>query len=166
MINVLLVNDHTAVREALAIVFEREPDCTVVAQAVSLDEARGALDGYDVAVVDFDLDHGDGVTLIRELHQANPHGTILALTASTDRARFARAVEAGASGVVHKSARLSEIIGAMRCLGEGGQVHSPTELVELFRLAGQEREQRRDAQEALARLTPREREVLVALAEG
>jgi DNA-binding NarL/FixJ family response regulator len=166
VINVLLVDDHTAVREALAIVFEREPDCMVVAQAASLAEARDALDRYDVAVVDLDLEQGDGVTIVRELHQANPHGTILALTSSADRRRFAVAVEAGASGVVHKSARLSEVIGAMRCLGEGGQVHAAAELVELFHLAGQEREQRRDAEAALARLTPREREVLLALAEG
>lgn len=166
MIGVLLVFEHTSVREALAIVFERESDCTVVAQAGSLAEARDALERYDVAVVDLDLDQGDGVTLVHELHQANPHGTILTLTASDDRKRFARAVEAGASGVIHKSAKLGEIISAMRCLGEGGQVHTPTELVELFRLAGQEREQRRDAEEALGRLTPREREVLVALTDG
>jgi DNA-binding NarL/FixJ family response regulator len=166
VINVLLVDDHTAVREALAIVFEREPDCVVVAQAASLGEARNVLARYDVAVVDLDLEHDDGVTIVRELHQANPHGTILALTSSAERTRFAVAVEAGASGVIHKSARLSAIIGAVRCLGEGGQVHAAAELVELFHLAGQEREHRRDAEAALARLTPRERDVLLALAEG
>lgn len=164
MIRVLLVFEYTSVREALAIVFEREPDCTVIAQVGSLAEARDVLAGYDVAVVDLDL--RDGLTLVGELHHANPHGTILALTASDDRARFALAVGAGASGVVHKSARLSEIIGAMRCLGEGGQLHSSAELVELFHLAGREQAQRRDAQEALARLTPREREVIAALADG
>lgn len=166
MIRVLLVDDHVAVREALAIVFEREDDCTVVAQVGSLDEARAALADYDVAVVDLDLDHGDGETLIRELYQANPHGTILALTASAERTAIALAVEAGANGVLHKSVRLNDIIGAMRCLGEGGQLHSSAELLELIRLAGREREQRRDVELALARLTPRERDVLVALAEG
>jgi DNA-binding NarL/FixJ family response regulator len=166
MIRVLLVDDHTAVRQALAIVFAREPDCTVVAQVGSLAEARDALDRYDVAVVDLELHNGDGLTLIRELHHANSQGTILALTSSTDRKRLALTVAAGASGVLHKSARLSEIIGAMRCLGEGGQVHSPAELVELFRLASEERECQESAQEALGRLTPREREVLAALADG
>ena len=166
MIRVLLVDDHTAVRQALAIVFAREPDCTVVAQVGTLAEARDALDRYDVAVVDLELHNGDGLTLIRELHHANSQGTILALTASTDRKRLALAVEAGASGVLHKSAHLSEIIGAMRALSEGGQVHSPAELVELFRLASEERECQQSAQEALGRLTPREREVLTALADG
>ena len=166
MIRVLLVDDHTSVRQALSIVFEREPDCTVVAQAGSLDEARDVRDRYDVAVVDLDLHNGDSVTLIRELHEANRAGTILTLTSSNDRHRYALAVEAGASGVLHKSVKLSEIIGAMRCLGSGGQVHTTDELLELLRLAGRQREQERDAQEALASLTPREREVLRALADG
>jgi two-component system nitrate/nitrite response regulator NarL len=162
----MLVDDHTSVRQALSIVFEREPDCTVVAQVGSLDEARDVLDSYDVAVVDLDLHNGDGVTLIRELHETNPVGTILTLTTSTDRKRYALAVEAGASAVLHKSVKLSEIIGAMRCLGSGGQVHTADELIELLRLASHQREHERDAQEALARLTPREHEVLEALADG
>jgi two-component system nitrate/nitrite response regulator NarL len=166
VIRVLLVDDHTSVRQALSIVFERESDCSVVAQVGSLDEARDVLDGYDVAVVDLDLHNGDGVTLIRELHEANPIGTILTLTSSTDRKRYALAVEAGASGVLHKSMKLSEIIGAMRCLGSGGQVHTADELIELLRLASHQREQERGAQEALASLTPREREVLESLADG
>lgn len=166
MIRVLLVDDHTAVRQALAVAFEREPDCQVVAQASTLDEAREALDRFDVAVVDLDLHNGDGLILIRELHQANPSGMVLVLTASTERKQFALAVEAGADGVLHKSVRLSDVISALRCLSTGEQIHTSTELIELFRLANQEREQEREAQEALSRLTSRERQVLDALADG
>ncbi len=49
----MLVEDHTAFREALAFLLGREPDLEVVAQAGSLAEAREALDGgLDVAVLD------------------------------------------------------------------------------------------------------------------
>ena len=166
MIRVLLVDDHASVRQALASVFERELDCTVVAQAGSLAETRQVLVGFDVAVVDLDLPDGDAMELIRELRDANPQGMVLALMASNNRKQFARAVEVGAAGVLPKSVRISDIIGALRRLSAGEQLHSPQELVELLRFASRQREQDRDAQAALARLTPRERDVLQALAEG
>ena len=166
VIRVLLVAGYTAVRQALAFMFEQEPDCAVVAQAGSLAEAQAALTDFEVAVVDLDLPDDEGVRLVRALYDANPRGMVLTLTASADRTRFAQAVEAGAAGVLHKAVRVSDIINAMRCLHDGGQVHSSTELVELLRLASQQRAQEREAQEALERLTPREREVLQELAGG
>jgi DNA-binding NarL/FixJ family response regulator len=167
MIRILLVDDHASFRQPLAFMINRKPDLTVVAQAGSLAEARELLnDEIDIAVVDLVLPDGSGVSLVRELRTANPHSQVLVLTASMDRKELARAVEAGASGVLHKSARIDEIISAIRSLGAGEQLLSPRELVDLLRLAGQERERDRDAQLALGRLTPREREVLQALADG
>jgi RNA polymerase sigma factor (sigma-70 family) len=164
--NVLLVDDHASVRQALAFVFEREPDCTVVAQAGSLEEARNLLNNVDVAVVDLDLPGSDGFAMVRELCSANPRSTILGLTASAERKWVALAVEAGAAGVLHKSVRVSDIIQAMRRLNAGDQLFSPAETVELLRLASRQREEDREAQLALDRLTPRERAVLQQLAEG
>lgn len=163
---VLLVDDHTLVRQALAVVFAQEPDCTVVAEAGSLAEARGVLQGVDVAVVDLDLLDGDGLEVVRELSQASPQAMVLVLTTSHDRKQFARAIEAGASAVLAKSARISDVLKAMRCLSAGEQFHSPTEVIELLRLASRQREEDRDVQETLVRLTPREREVLQTLADG
>ena len=104
MNRVLLVDDHATFREPLAFMFEREPDFEVVAQAGSLTEARCMLGGADLAVVDLDLPDGDGTELLGELRAANPRGMVLVLTASSDREAHARAVEAGAAGVLHKSA--------------------------------------------------------------
>lgn len=167
MIRVLLVDDHASFRQPLAFMLNREPDLTVVAQAGSLAEARGLLnEEIDVGVVDLVLPDGNGVTLVRDLRAANSHSQVLVLTASVDRRDLARAVEAGASGVMNKSASIEEIISAIRGLSGGEQLMSPRELVDLLRLAVQQREQDRDAELALGRLTPREREVLQALAEG
>ncbi len=167
MIRILLVDDHASFRQPLAFMLNREPDFTVVAQAGSLDEARGLLNKeIDVAVVDLVLPDGNGATLVRDLRAANSHSQVLVLTASVDRRDLARAVEAGASGVMNKSAAIEEIISAIRGLSAGEQLMSPRELVDLLRLAVQQREEDRDAELALGRLTPREREVLQALAEG
>jgi len=166
VIRILLVDDHASVRQALAIVFERDLDCTVVAQTGSVAETLEAPIGFDVAVIDLDLPNGDAVELIRQLCAANPDGTILALIGGTNQGQIARAVETGAAGVLPKSVRITDIISAIRRLSQGEQLLSPQEIVDLLRRAGQQREQQRDAQLLLARLTPREREVLQDLAEG
>jgi DNA-binding NarL/FixJ family response regulator len=171
MTRILLVDDHASARQPLAILLDHEPDLTVVAQAGSLAEARAVLatTAVDIAVVDLGLPDGDGVDLIGDLRAANADGAILVLTAETDRRHLARAVEAGASGVLNKAAPLADILQAVRRMAAGEPTLSTAELlelIELLRLAGQAREQSRQAEAAIARLTTREREVLQALAEG
>lgn len=175
MIRVLLVDDHAALLEPLAFMFEREPDFSVVGAARSLEEARGIVRAHggmpgrgsiDVAVVDMNLPDGDGTALIADLRAAAPRCAVLILSAEREPARLARAVEAGAAGLLHKSAGTSEIITASRRLAAGEHLLSPAELSGMLRLAARQREQDRDAHSRLQRLTPREREVLQALAEG
>jgi CheY-like chemotaxis protein len=96
VVRVLLVEDHAAVREAIAVTFQREQDFEVVAQASSLEQARGMLDEIDVAVVDLGLPDGYGGDLIRDLREANPRAQAPLLSASLQREEIARAVEAGA----------------------------------------------------------------------
>ena len=117
-------------------------------------------------MVDLGLPDGDGVELIRDLRALNPHALVLVVTARADRERWAEAIEAGAAGVLHKSASLDQIIGAIRRLHAGEHLLSPAELLELLRLAGERRARDLEARVALGRLTPRERDVLQALAEG
>ena len=164
MNSVLLVDDHATFREPLAFMFEREPDFEVVAQAGSLAEARRMLGGTDLVVVDLDLPDGDGTELLGELRAANPRGMVL--TASSDREAHARAVEVGAAGVLHKSVRIRDVIEAARRLVAGEAILSTDEFVELLRLAGRRRERDHEAQRAIEKLTPREREVIRALADG
>ena len=167
MIRVLLVDDHASFRQPLAFMLDREEDISVVGQAGSLAEARPLLaEAVDVAVVDLNLPDGHGVDLIRELRAFNPAGMIVVVTGSAVQRDYAEAVEAGASGVLHKSAGIQEIIKAVRRAGAGEPLLSSRELVEMLRLADRHRVQDREARAALARLTPREQEVLQALADG
>ena len=168
MQRLLLVEDHASFRQTLALVFDGEPDFEVVAQAGTVAEAREVMgdSDADLGVVDLSLPDGEGVELIEDLRQANPHFAALVLTASLDRAEHARAVEAGAAGVLHKSADMDQILDATRRLAAGETLLSPEELVELLRLAGQSREEEREARASIEQLTRREREVLRALARG
>jgi len=168
MQRLLLVEDHASFRQTLALVFDQEPDFEVVAQAGTVAEARLVMVDReaDLAVVDLSLPDGEGVELIEDLRETNPHFAALVLTASLDRAEHARAVEAGAAGVLHKSADVDEILDSTRRLAAGETLLSPEELVELLRLAGQSREEEREARVSIEQLTRREREVLLALSEG
>ena len=169
MHRILLVEDHASFRQTLAYVFDQQPDFRVVAQSGTLDGTRGLMDrseAADLGVIDLSLPDGEGTELIAELREANPEFAALVLTASLDRTEYARAVEAGAAGVLHKSADVDDILDAARRLGEGGPLISQEELVELLRLAGQNREEELEARVSIEQITPREQEVLSSLAEG
>ena len=172
IIRVMLVDDHASFRQPLAIMLEREPDLKVVAQAGSLAETRKLLEEeaelgvVDVAMVDLELPDGSGVDFISELHEIRPQTLALVLSAYSDRVLLARAIEAGASGVMHKSSPLEDIVEAVRRLFRGEQLLSQQEVIEAVRLVSRQRREEREAEHTIGRLTPREREVLQALAEG
>jgi PAS domain S-box-containing protein len=163
---VLLVEDHTAVRQALATVLEREAGIRVVAQASTLAEARGKLADVDVAVLDLGLPDGFGADLIGELRAANRHSQALVLSAALDRTEIARAVDRGAAGVLDKTATLQEVVRAVKRLRAGETLLPPTEVTELLRLAREEELRERDMRVRLDEITEREREVLQLLADG
>ncbi|MDP9411708.1 MAG: response regulator transcription factor [Actinomycetota bacterium] len=166
----MLVEDHASFRQALAFMFEREEEFVVAGQAGTLAEAyefiRREPDGVDVAIVDLGLPDGDGFELIEELSSAEREVTTLVLSASLEPARFAHAVEAGASGVLHKAAAISDIVEGVRRLKAGEALLSPDEIIEMLRMVSRKRQEEQEAQKAIDRLTPRERQVLQALAEG
>ena len=170
---IMLVDDHTSFRQPLAFMLEREPDLTVVAQAGSLAEAREVLreareDGpeVDVAIVDLELPDGFGTEFVAELLADNPDVHVLVLSAFSDKGTLALAVEAGAAGVLHKSSRIDDITDAVRRLRSGEQLLSQREVIEAVRYVSRTRSEAREAQLMVAKLTPRERDVLQALAEG
>jgi DNA-binding NarL/FixJ family response regulator len=170
---IMLVDDHTSFRQPLAFMLEREPDLTVVAQAGSLAEAREVLreaheDGLevDVAIVDLELPDGFGTEFVAELLADNPNAQVMVLSAFSDKGTLALAVEAGAAGVLHKSSRIDDITDAVRRLYSGEQLLSQREVIEAVRYVSRTRSEARETQLMVAKLTPRERDVLQALAEG
>lgn len=165
-VKILLVEDHASFRQALAFMFEREPEFTVSGQAGSLAEARETINGADVAVVDLGLPDGDGIELVQEFSSRKPAVATLVLSASLEPAKFAGAVEAGASGVLHKSASISEIVEAVRRLRAGEALISPNDMIQMLRMISRKRQEEMESRQAIDKLTRREKEVLQALGEG
>ena len=170
VVHILLVDDHASIREALAAAFEGEEGFEVVGQAGSVAEAREILEQLyqemDVAIIDLGLPDGHGADLIKELREKNPQAQALVLSASLDRANIARAVEQGAAVVLSKTAHLEKVVQAVRRLRAGETLMPLEEVVGLLRFAGSQREQEYEAHQAIEKLTPREIEVLQALALG
>jgi DNA-binding NarL/FixJ family response regulator len=121
-LRLLLVEDHAAFRSALALLLELRPGMKVVAQCGSLAGCR-ALGGLphtvDVALVDLFLPDGEGTGLVAVLREANPSARVLILTASIEPGLEGRMAEAGADGVLNKTAALSEIASEVARLGTG-----------------------------------------------
>jgi PAS domain S-box-containing protein len=170
VVHILLVDDHASIREALAAAFEGEEGFEVVGQAGSVAEAREILEQMyqemDVAIIDLGLPDGHGADLIKELREKYPQAQALVLSASLDRANIARAVEQGAAVVLSKTAHLEKVVQAVRRLRAGETLMPLEEVVGLLRFAGSQREQEYEARQAIEKLTPREIEVLQALALG
>ena len=162
----VLVDDHLSFRQPLAFMLMREPDITVVGHAATVAEARPLLPDADIALIDLMLPDGDGMDLIPELHSVNPQAIALVLTGNRSTTAIVRAVEAGAAGVMHKSCSVSDLVEAIRRVHAGESVLSGGETIEMLRLVARQRDQDRAAHATISRLTPREREVLQALAAG
>ncbi|WP_166176147.1 ATP-binding protein [Rubrobacter tropicus] len=165
-VRILLVEDHASVRQATASVLDQEPGFRVVGQAGSLSEARGKLEGINVAIIDLGLPDGYGGDLIRDLMEASPGAQALVLSAMLDHAEIARAVESGAAGVLDKLSEMDAVVDAIRRLRAGETLMPLEEVVELLRFAGSQREEEYEVRQTIAQLTSREIEVLQALADG
>jgi two-component system, NarL family, nitrate/nitrite response regulator NarL len=88
---------------------------------------------------------------------------ILVLSGSLEPERFARAIEAGADGVLDKFTPIKDIIEAVRQLKDGEALISRAEVIEMLSREGQHKQ---EALQAIEKLTSREKEILRALAEG
>jgi DNA-binding NarL/FixJ family response regulator len=167
---ILLIDDHVSYRQALAYMLERESEFKVVGEAGSLAEVRKlsgkSLKDMDVAVVDLALPDYDGFRLIEHFALYAPQVMILVLSASLEPGRFARAIEAGAAGVLDKATPIKDIIEAVRQLKDGEALLSQAEVIGMLSLLSRERQQMQEALQAIERLTSREKEILRALAEG
>jgi DNA-binding NarL/FixJ family response regulator len=115
MTQIMLVDDHSTLRQAIAFFLEQEPGFEVVAQAGTLAEARRLLtEDVDLAIVDLALPDGNGREFIEDLHMLNSEAIVLVLTARTGPEVSALVAQDGVAEVLHKSAGVAEIVEAIK----------------------------------------------------
>ena len=158
---VLIVEDHQVVAEGLAALINDQKDMTVVGKAGTVAEAiaQAAELQPDIVLVDFRLTDGTGADAATAIRQMRPETRLIFLTREdSDAARFA-ALEAGASGFIHKSRAAQDVVDAIRTVADGGNLFTPRGIAQLI-------SNRREVEAQLDRLTAREKEVLRLMAEG
>lgn len=158
-IKLLLVDDHELIREGLAGVMQLEEDMEVVGQAGSVAEALAAYDALspDVVVADLQLQDGTGLDIVRSIRKRNDKTGLVVLTMHSGDDQIFAAMEAGASGFVGKDAPSGEVVRAARHAAV-----SPRSFV----CAGLAQAMMRRATSESTRLSDREHEVLLLLADG
>lgn len=160
---VFLVDDHEIVRRGLADLLSSVPDFEVVGEAASVGEAlvRVPQCDVDVAVLDVRLPDGNGVELCRELRAACPDLRALMLTSYSDDEALLNAIMAGASGFVLKQILGTDLISAVRTVGEGGSLLDSRTTAALMNRIRSER-----VSDPLAELSDQERAVFELIGEG
>lgn len=121
MPNVLIVDDHVAVRAGLQSVLRLDPDIAVVAAVADGREARAELERHrvDVVLVDYVLDDCDGLVLAHELkRRPRPPGVVLYTAHEGQQLAIATAV-AGADAMVGKGAPADDLLHTIRAVAEG-----------------------------------------------
>jgi DNA-binding NarL/FixJ family response regulator len=118
---VLIVDDHPAVREGLALRIGGQPDLEVCGEAADVAEALQvvAAQNPDVAVIDIALRSGNGLDLIKRIKAHNAHVRTLVWSMYSESLFAERALRAGALGYINKEQATDQIITAIRCVLEG-----------------------------------------------
>ena len=164
---VLIVDDHPAVREALAMRIGRQADLEVCGEAADMSEAlRLVADTQpDVAVIDISLKTGCGIDLIKRIKDRNDTVRMLVWSTHSESLYAERALCAGALGYINKDQATDKIVEAIRRVLEG-KVYLSDAMVEtmLHRAVGGERKEvTRSPLDALAN---RELEVFRLIGQG
>ncbi|WP_328912222.1 MULTISPECIES: response regulator transcription factor [unclassified Streptomyces] len=169
-IRVFLLDDHEVVRRGVHDLLDAEPDIEVIGEAGTAEQAvaRGPALRPDVAVLDVRLPDGDGITVCRELRSRMPALACLMLTSFDDDDALLDAIMAGAAGYVLKQIKGSDLVAAVRTVASGQSMLDPATTTRLMSsLRGEENDSTQgNAAQALAELSPREREILGLIGEG
>jgi two-component system NarL family response regulator len=167
-IKILIADDHRSFGEALQIALDKEQDLTVIEVVGDGAEAvRSTVDEHpDVVLMDLQMPLIDGIEATRKIREEGSHSAVIILSGLSDDVGLARAVQAGARGYLPKTAPVNEVAKAIRQAYQGKPLHDSGEVNASLRRLRTRTRVDQDLQKRVARLTPREIEILQLLAEG
>ncbi|GAA2300759.1 response regulator transcription factor [Actinomadura sp. NPDC048955] len=167
-LRVLIVDDDALVRAGLSMMLDGTGGITVAGEAADGDEVPAAADAHspDVVLMDLRMPRVDGITATRRLRaRPNPPEVVVLTTFDSDE-NILHALRAGASGFLLKDTPPDQIVHAVRQVAAGDPILSPRITRRLMDRAAVEAGAYQRARAALARLSPRENEVVLAIARG
>jgi DNA-binding NarL/FixJ family response regulator len=167
-IRVVIADDHRSFGEALQIALDRERDLTVIELVTDgVQAVRSATREHpDVVLMDLQMPGIDGIEATRRIREEGEDSAIIILTGNEDEVGLARAVQAGARGFLLKTEPVEDLAKAIRRAHRGEPLHDVTDVESSLRRLRTRRATDSDLERRLARLTPREVEILQHMADG
>lgn len=168
-ISVVVVDDSRAFLDAICFVLRRRGDIRLLGTASDAETARSLVARVrpDVAVVDVCMPGTDGIELTRVIRADHPEIRVVAVTVSQSEEDLSGILRAGACGYVLKPVAREELPSAIASAVDGGSwvtPHMASKLIASY--LGSSSVSVRDSLDGQGMLTPRERAVLAAVAEG
>ena len=167
-IRVLIVDDQPLIRAALRALLDTSPDITVAGDAGDGNAALAAVEALspDVVLMDIRMPGLDGVEATRRIRQRHPDTAVVVLTTFQLDEYVFGAVTAGAAGFLLKDGDADDLVRGIRAAAAGEALMHPAALRRLLDEFTRRPAADARAADALAALTPREREVLLLAAGG
>ena len=169
-LRILLIDDHALFRSGIKALLQRQNDFEVVGEAANgLDAVKRAIALQpDIILLDLNMPGMSGKAVLNALQEEAVRAKVIVLTVSENAEDLADVMAAGAQGYLLKNIDASHFIDALRRVASGETIISPEMTVRLVSaMRAKETPPSNTPRDALlARLTPREREILAALAEG
>jgi len=165
-IRVLVVDDHTIVRDGVCALLALAGDIEVVGEAANGNEALKMVKELqpDVVLMDIAMPIMGGLEATRRICKESPRTRVLVLTQYDDKEYVFPVIEAGASGFISKGAASSELASGIRSVYQGDSYLSPS--VAKLLIEGYQRGDTRVSRDPYEQLTDRERDVLKLVVEG
>ena len=164
---IVIIEDHTILREGLRSILSSDPDFEVVCEAEDGLQGLRCVEMFspDLVLMDLSMPRMNGLEAISEIKKQYPDTKIITLTVHNTEEYIHAALKAGANGYVLKDASLTELTVAIRSVLKGKHYLSPSisdKIIECY-LQGKESVERTSE---LGVLTLRERQILKLIAEG
>ncbi len=166
-VRVVLVEDHTIVREGLRALLDGRDDVVVVAEADNGHDGVAAVLQHrpNVVVMDLNMPGLNGVDATKSIRESLPDTHVLILSMYSTEEHVRPAIRAGAEGYLLKGSGLSDLVAAIKAVAAGNAFFSPQ--VAKIVLDDSRKATKAGAHERVGTdLTPRERQVLKLVAEG
>jgi DNA-binding NarL/FixJ family response regulator len=128
MIKILIVDDHTIVREGLKQIVSETSDIRVIDEAGTVYEALDKIlrTDYDVVVLDISMPGRNGLEVLGQLKSHKPDLRVLILSMHPEEQYGMRVLKLGASGYLTKESAAAELIEAIRKVAAGRKYVSPS----------------------------------------
>lgn len=140
-LRVMVVDNHSLVRAALAALVDSAADMMVCAQAATVYEAEALARTCDpdVVIVDLHLGDGTGISASRRIRDRRPQAQVVLLTAASDHDALYASILAGAAAYLPKQLRGTDLMGTLRAVAAGSRMLDPALVADLVRGQGDDR---------------------------